>query len=62
MGKNTGKGYRKGAVTGRTQFKRADGRFQKRNERTGEFMQVKDDGDPFKGVAKEPDGRDTENS
>ena len=62
MGKNTGEGYRKGAVKGRTQFQRTDGHFQKRNERTGEFMEVKDDGTPFKGVAKEPDGRDTENS
>ena len=62
MAKNTGKGFRKGSVTGRTQFKRPDGHFQKRDERTGKFMEVKDDGGPFKGVAKEPDGRDTENS
>ncbi|MDE0114978.1 MAG: hypothetical protein OXN84_22205 [Albidovulum sp.] len=62
MAKNTGQGYRKGAVTGRTQFERSDGHFQKRDERTGQFMGVKDDGKPFKGIAKEPDGRDTENS
>ena len=62
MGTNTGKGYRQGAVKGRTQFQRDDGLYQKRDERTGHFMQVKDDGTPFKGVAKEPDGRDTENS
>jgi hypothetical protein len=62
MGTNTGKGYRQGAVRGRTQFQRDDGNWQKRNEHNGQFMEVKDDGEPFKGVAKEPDGRDTENS
>lgn len=62
MGTNTGKGFRHGAVTGRTQFQREDGHWQKRDERTGQLMTVKDDGTPFKGVAKEPDGRDTENS
>ena len=62
MAKNTGDGFRRGAVTGRTQFQRPDGNFQKRNERTGEFMPVKDGGKPFKGVAKEPDGRDGPNS
>lgn len=62
MAKNSGSGFRKGAVTARTQFQRDDGLFQKRNERTGHFMQVKDDGKPFKGVAKEPDGRDTPNA
>ncbi|HEX3125823.1 MAG TPA: hypothetical protein VH394_00685 [Thermoanaerobaculia bacterium] len=62
MAGNTGKGYRKGAVTGRTQFKRPDGNWQKRDERTGQLMTVKDDGKPFKGIAKEPDGRDTENA
>lgn len=62
MAKNTGKGHRKGAVTARTQFQRPDGNWQKRDERTGKLMGVKDDGKPYKGVAKEPDGRDTENS
>jgi hypothetical protein len=59
MAKNTGNGYRRGAATGRTQFKRPDGHWQKRNERDGTLMGVRDDGTPFKGVAKEPDGRDT---
>jgi len=58
MAKNTGDGYRRGAVTGRTQFQREDGNYQKRNERNGQFMEVKGRGKPFKGVAKEPDGRD----
>ena len=61
MGTNTGKGYRQGAVRGRTQFKRPDGHYQKRDEGNGHFMSVKDDGKPYKGVAKEPDGRDTPN-
>lgn len=62
MAKNTGEGLRRGAVTARTQTKRAHGNWQKRDERTGRLMQVKDDGKPFKGVAKEPDGRDTPNA
>lgn len=59
MAKNTGNGFRRGAVTARTQFQRPDQRWQKRDERTGHLMSVKDDGTPFKGVAREPDGRDT---
>lgn len=62
MAKNTGSNFRRGAVTARTQFQREDGNYQKRNERTGQFMEVKGGGAPFKGVAKEPDGRDTPNS
>ena len=62
MGKNTGNGSRIGAVRGRTQFQRADGNYQKRNEGDGTFMAVKSGGTPFKGVAKEPDGRDTPNA
>ena len=62
MATNTGKGHRKGAVTARTQFERPDGLYQKRDERTGEFMEVKQSPGKFKGVALEPDGRDTENS
>lgn len=62
MAKNTGNDFRRGSVTGRTQFERPDGLFQKRNERTGEFMEVKQSPGRFKGVAKEPDGRDTKNS
>lgn len=62
MGKNTGEGYRIGAVRGRTQFQHQNGDWQKRDERTGEFMQRKAGPSPFKGVAREPDGRDTDNS
>lgn len=62
MAKNTGNDFRRGAVTARTQFQRPDGNYQKRDERSGHFMAVKDGGKPFKGVAKEPDGRDGPNS
>lgn len=62
MASNTGKSFRRGSVTARTQFQHANGDWQKRNERTGEFMERKASSGPFKGVAKEPDGRDTPNS
>lgn len=62
MAKNTGDGFRRGSVSGRTQFQRPDGHWQKRNEHTGRLMGVKNDGKPFKGVAREPDGRDTPNA
>lgn len=62
MAKNTGSDFRRGAVTARTQFQRPDGNWQKRDERTGQLMAAKRDGTPFKGVAKEPDGRDTPNA
>jgi len=58
MAKNTGNGFRRGAVTGRTQFQRPDGHWQKRDEGSGHLMGVKNDGTPFKGVTREPDGRD----
>ncbi|MER9851452.1 hypothetical protein NKJ55_29900 [Mesorhizobium sp. M0106] len=62
MGKNTGEGFRRGAVRERTQFERPDGLWQKRDETTGHLMEVKQTAGPFKGIAKEPDGRDAENS
>jgi hypothetical protein len=62
MAKNSDDGYRKGAVTARTQFQRPDGSYQKRDERTGHLMEVKQTSGPFKGIAKEPDGRDTDRS
>ena len=62
MAKNTGSDFRRGSVLGRTQFQRDDGHFQKRDENSGRFMEVKESDGKFKGVAMEPDGRDTENS
>ncbi len=63
MAKNTGQGSRQGAVDDRTQVKNPKtGDFVKGNQdpdsaHEGEFMDVKKDGKPFKGIAKEPDGR-----
>ena len=62
LAKNTGDDFRRGSVTGRTQFQRPDELYQKRDERTGHFMAVKQSPGPYKGVAKEPDGRDTDNA
>ena len=59
MATNTGKGYRKGAVTNRTQVENANDDWTKRDAESGEFMDQKADGEPFKGVAKEPDERRT---
>lgn len=58
MAKNTGKGYRKGSVNDRTQVKNPKtDQWVKRDADTGRFMDVKEDGTPFKGVAKEVDDR-----
>lgn len=58
MAKNTGDGYRQGSVTDRTQVQNPrTGNFTKRDTDTGRFIDVKQDGQPFKGVAKEVDGR-----
>lgn len=65
MAKNTGSGSRTGSVTGRTQVKNpTTGDYVKRDESEGsatkgEFLDVKQDGGKFKGVATEPDGRRT---
>ena len=63
MAKNTGEGHREGSVDERTQVENPKtGDFAKRNRDhdspdDGEFMDNKQDGEPFKGVAKEPDER-----
>lgn len=63
MATNTGKGSRKGSVKNRTQVENPKtGDHVKRNQdpespKEGEFMDNKKDGEPFKGVAKEPDKR-----
>jgi hypothetical protein len=62
MATNTGKDFRRGAVKERTQFQHENGDWQKRDEQTGQFMERKSSPGPFKGVAKEPDGRDTDNA
>lgn len=54
MAKNTGKGYRQGAVRGRSQsFNPKTKVHTKRDTATGRFMDGKGDGKPFKGVRRE---------
>lgn len=53
MAKNTGHGHRRGAVTHRSQTKTRSGQWVKRDTRTGQFLDVKTDSAPFKGVRKE---------
>ena len=54
MAKNTGKGYRRGAVDNRSQtYNPVTDQWVKRNPETGQFLDVKQDGKPFKGVRKE---------
>lgn len=54
MAKNTGKGHRQGAVKDRSQTHNPKtDQWTKRDSDTGRFMDVKDDGKPFKGVTKE---------
>ena len=53
MAKNTGAGHRVGAVKGRSQTKTPSGNPVKRDTKTGQFINVKSDKKPFKGVRKE---------
>ncbi len=58
MAKNTGQGSRIGSVKNRTQVQNSKtDRYVKRDTTTGQFINQKSDGEPFKGVAKEPDKR-----
>jgi hypothetical protein len=57
MATNTGKGHRTGSVNDRTQTKTPGGNYVKRDTASGKFMDQKSGGAPFKGVAKEKDGR-----
>lgn len=52
VAKNTGKGFRVGAVKGRSQAKGPAG-YVKRDTKTGQFLDLKSDGKPFKGIAQE---------
>lgn len=59
MAKNTGQSYRKGSVTGRSQtYNPKTDTWVKRDTSTGRFLDQKKDGEPYKGVAQEPDGRE----
>ncbi len=57
MAVNTGNGFRRGAINDRTQFQAPSGNWVKRDAGTGRILDQKADGSPFKGVAKERDGR-----
>ena len=55
---NRGESYRKGSVKDRSQIQNPKtGQWVKRDTETGELIDVKEDGKPFKGVAKEVDDR-----
>jgi hypothetical protein len=53
MAKNTGRGSRQGAVTGRSQTRTSSGTWVKRDTSTGRFTDVKKSGGSFKGIRKE---------
>ena len=54
MATNTGKGFRRGAVRERSQVENPrTEQWVKRDADTGRFVDVKQDGKPFKGVRKE---------
>ncbi len=53
MAKNTGHDYRIGAVRDRSQTLTPSGHYVKRDDTTGQFVDVKADKTPFKGVRKE---------
>lgn len=54
MAKNTGRGSRAGAVTGRSQVRSSSsGMWVKRDTTTGRFIQAKKSGGDFKGVRHE---------
>ena len=54
MAKNTGQGFRLGAVSGRSQVHNpSNGTWVKRDADSGRFMDVKSTGGTFKGVRKE---------
>lgn len=51
MAKNTGKGYRRGAVRNRSEFRLPNGNYVKRDTETGRFLNVSKN--PHKGVRDE---------
>lgn len=54
MAKNTGDGFRRGAVRGRSQTHNpVTDTWTKRDTETGRFIDGKTGGEPFKGVRKE---------
>jgi hypothetical protein len=54
VAKNTGEGYRRGEVKDRSQVHNPKtDTWTKRDSETGQFMDGKEGGEPFKGVRKE---------
>lgn len=53
INKPYGDNRRQGAVRNRSQFRMPSGNWAKRDAETGQIMDVKQDGTPFKGVRKE---------
>ncbi|WP_345962428.1 hypothetical protein ABDE16_12470 [Streptomyces sp. BRB040] len=53
MAKNTGKGFRRGSVKGRSQALNPLTRIWTKRGTGGRFMDGKADGSPFKGVRRE---------
>lgn len=53
MATNSGKGFRHGAVKGRSQFKAPNGNSVKRDDATGRIVDQKTSGGDFKGVRHE---------
>lgn len=54
MAGNTGKGFRRGAVRGRSQSLNAKtNSYTKRDTETGRFLDNKSDRKPFKGIRRE---------
>ncbi|MFJ3667752.1 hypothetical protein ACIPSE_14995 [Streptomyces sp. NPDC090106] len=53
MAKNTGKGFRQGSVSGRSQAQNPITRIWTKRGADGRFMDGKSDGTPFKGVRRE---------
>ncbi len=54
MARNTGRDFRRGAVRDRSQtYNSKTETWTKRDAETGQFMDGKADGNPFKGVRKE---------
>lgn len=51
MAKNTGKGYRRGAVKNRSEFKLPNGNYAKRDTKTGRILNQS--ANPHKGVRDE---------
>jgi len=55
VARNTGKGFRKGAVTSRSQTLNPKTKtYVERDTKSGRFTNVKSDGKPFKGVRMLP--------